>query len=281
MFNTLIDCQTLAQHLNEFVVIDSRHDLMQPMWGREAFAAGHLPGAQFASIDDDLSGAKTGHNGRHPLPPVERLAAQLGAWGIDQHTQVVVYDQGNAMMVGRLWWLLNYLGHDKVAVLDGGFAAWQAAGLPLSTATESKPSKTFVPQLRSEMRRTVAQVQNQLGSAQQVILDARAPQRYSGEVEPIDPRAGHIPGALNRPFNLNLASSGYFKSPAELQADFAQVLAATPIANLVHQCGSGVSACANILAMRHAGYPMTALYAGSWSEWSQDASRPVTLGATP
>jgi thiosulfate/3-mercaptopyruvate sulfurtransferase len=275
----LISTAQLADELNNpnLIIVDSRHDLMNASLGRDAYAASHLPGAIFMSIDEDLSTIKNGKNGRHPLPTPEAFAKTLGAKGIDNSSKVVVYDQGNSMFVGRLWWMLKWLGHDAVFVLDGGFAQWQKEGRALEATTNTKPAATFVAQENASMRLTIDEVATTLGNADRRIIDARATERYRGEVEPVDPVAGHIPGAFNRPFLTNLRD-GVFKPADELKRDFDALLAGRAPESIIHQCGSGVSAISNIIAMEHAGLPGSKLYAGSWSEWSQDVARPVARG---
>ncbi len=275
----LITTTALADELKSpnLIVVDCRHDLMNASLGRDAYAVSHIPGAIFMSIDDDLSSAKSGKNGRHPLPTPESFAKTLGAKGISNSSKVVVYDQGSSMFVGRLWWMLKWLGHDGVRVLDGGFAQWQKEGRALESTTNAKPVTTFVPHENASMRLTIDEVAATLGDANRRIIDARAAERYRGEVEPVDPVAGHIPGAFNRPFPTNLRD-GVFKPADELKREFEVLLAGRVPESIIHQCGSGVSAIANIIAMEHAGLSGSKLYAGSWSEWSQDAARPVAKG---
>lgn len=284
-----ISAPALAQALEDsraagaprLVVIDCRFDLMAPAWGREAYLQQHLPGALYFSLDDDLSGTHTGRNGRHPLPSVEAFAHRLGQAGIDANTTVVAYDQGALMMAARLWWMLRWLGHDKVKVLDGGMPAWLAAGLPTeSGAAQASIALSYVPQPRSDMLVTAQEVQAALGHGQQRLIDARAPERYRGEVEPLDRVPGHIPGALNRPFTANLAQ-GLLVPVERLRTEFAPLLQGATPAQVVHTCGSGVSAAANVLAMEEAGLTGSRLYAGSWSEWSADPERPVETGNAP
>jgi thiosulfate/3-mercaptopyruvate sulfurtransferase len=275
----LISTTALADELNNpnLIIVDSRHDLMNASLGRDAYAASHLPGAIFMSIDEDLSTIKNGKNGRHPLPTPEAFAKTLGANGISNSSKVVVYDQGSSMFVGRLWWMLKWLGHDAVFVLDGGFAQWQKEGRALENTMNAKPATTFVPHENAPMRLTIDEVTETLGDANRRIIDARAAERYRGEVEPVDPVAGHIPGAFNRPFPTNLRD-GVFKPADELKREFDALLAGRAPESIIHQCGSGVSAISNIIAMEHAGLSGSKLYAGSWSEWSQDVARPVAKG---
>ena len=280
MASPLISTTKLTALMNDapnLVIVDTRHDLINPTMGRDAYAAGHIPGAIYLSIDEDLSGMKTGKNGRHPLPEPESFAATLGAKGISNQSLVVVYDQGSAMFVGRLWWMLRWLGHDNVLVLDGGIAQWQKEGRAVATAVTTRSATTFTASAREHMRLTVAQTLTALTDPTQRILDARAAERYRGEVEPVDPVAGHIPGAFNRAFANNLRD-GLFKPANELKREFDTILAGRAPEQLIHQCGSGVSALANMIAMEHAGMHGSRLYAGSWSEWCSDASRPVATG---
>ena len=276
MPSPLISTTELAAIGNDphLVIVDTRHDLMNPSIGRDAYAAAHLPGAIYLSIDDDLSGVKTGKNGRHPLPEPVAFAATLGASGISNTSKVVVYDQGSAMFVGRLWWMLRWLGHDNVFVLDGGIAQWQKEGRAVETVVNVPAPTTFTAAPREHMRLTATQTLASLTDPARRILDARAAERYRGEVEPVDPVAGHIPGAFNRAFPNNLRD-GVFKPADELKREFEVILAGRSPEQLIHQCGSGVSALANMIAMEHAGLSGSALYAGSWSEWCNNASLPV------
>ena len=279
MASPLISTSELAAIINEpnLVIVDTRHDLMQPSIGHDAYLAAHIPGAIYVSIDEDLSGTKTGNNGRHPLPEPDAFAATLAEKGISNESLVVVYDQGSAMFVGRLWWMLRWLGHDNVLVLDGGIAQWQKEGRAVETTVNTRNATTFKASLHDHMRLTAAQTQAALADPTRRILDARAAERYRGEVEPVDPVAGHIPGAFNRAFPNNLRD-GVFKPADELRREFAAILAGRSPEQLIHQCGSGVSALANMIAMEHAGLHGSALYAGSWSEWCSDASRPIAAG---
>jgi thiosulfate/3-mercaptopyruvate sulfurtransferase len=257
------------------VLLDCGFDLADPTAGERAFADGHLPGAVYAHLDRDLSGVKTGRNGRHPLPERQALAERAGAWGVAADVQVVCYDAQGMPYAARAWWLLRWLGHEAVAVLDGGTAAWGAAGGTLTR--ELAPARARAPYpLRAPAMPTLqaGELLAQLG--RRPLLDARAAERFRGEVEPLDPVAGHIPGALNRFFKDNLQSDGRFKPAAELRGEF-EALHAAP-AQWVHQCGSGVTACHNLLAMEHAGLTGSALYPGSWSEWCADPARPVARG---
>ncbi|MET0982541.1 MAG: sulfurtransferase [Telluria sp.] len=284
MYTTLISAAELAAHIDDpgWVVVDCRHDLVNLAFGRDAYAAGHLPGAVFADMETELSGAKRGEDGvfrgRHPLPEKEALVEVLRGWGVNDGTQVVAYDAHGGMFAARLWWLLRWLGHEASAVLDGGLPAWQAIGRPVVLEVPSKPRGTieahapFVPTV------TVAEVLENIESAKRTVVDARAADRFRGENETIDPVGGHIPGAKNRFFKDNLQADGRFKAPEQLREEFEGVIGAPRDA--IMQCGSGVTACHNLLALEVAGMPGAALYPGSWSEWSSDPTRPVTKGAT-
>ena len=282
MFTTLIDANTLAQHLNDpkWVILDCRHDLMNPAFGPHAFAEGHLEGAQFAHIDTDLSGPKAGADGvfrgRHPLPERAVLLETLRGWGINDDSQVVAYDAHGGMYAARLWWLLRWVGHGAVAVLDGGLAAWDAAGLPLVTPVAARPRGTISDKPALVRTVTAAEVVDNLSSARFQVIDARANDRFRGENETIDPVGGHIPGARNRFFKDNLQADGRFKDAATLKQELTAIVGDP--AKAVMQCGSGVTACHNLLALESAGLPGAALYPGSWSEWCADRSRPVATG---
>jgi thiosulfate/3-mercaptopyruvate sulfurtransferase len=281
MYTTLLSAAELAAHVADpaWVVVDVRHDLAQPeRWGEEQYRTGHLPGAVFAHLDRDLSGPKTGRNGRHPLPAPEACARVFGRLGIGEGRQVVAYDQNNGMYAARLWWMLRWLGHEAVAVLDGGLDAWLRAGLPTQREIPPPRSSEFVvPGVGPTV--AAAAIVAALPTRALTIIDARAPERFRGETEPLDPVAGHIPGAVNRPFAENVDAEGRFKPAAVLRAEFAALIGRRPSAEVVHQCGSGVTACHNLLAMEVAGLSGTRLYPGSWSEWCADPSRPVARGA--
>ncbi len=276
---TLIDTQTLARHLDDpqWIVVDCRHDLAQPQQGRIDYSACHIPGARHLHLDDDLSGAKTGSNGRHPLPAVQTLADTFGRVGIDGNKQVVAYDAHGGMYAARLWWLLRWLGHDAVAVLDGGLQAWIDAQQPLTAAPPAIRPTRFAAQPRP-MHLDAETLQANLHRPQVCIVDARAPDRFRGENETLDPVGGHIPGARNHFFRDNLDANGLFKSPETLDREWRTALGSAIAAEVVHQCGSGVTACHNALAMEIAGLYGSRLYPGSWSEWCADASRPIATG---
>lgn len=278
-YTTLVDVATLQAHLDDptWRVVDVRHQLADTAYGDRVYGEAHLPGAVFLHCDRDLSGPMNGCNGRHPLPDPEKLAQRLGEIGISPQTQVVVYDDAQGMIAGRLWWLLRWLGHDRVALLDGGLQAWLAAGGAMSTALPASGPASFVAK-PCDVLVNADYVQSFLATSRMHLIDARGPERFRGENETIDPVGGHIPGAVNRFFQLNLQADGRFKPAAELRAEWLAVLAGCLPDQVVHQCGSGVSACHNILAMEIAGLSGSRLYAGSWSEWCADPARPVARG---
>ena len=275
-FTTLVDVATLAAHVDaaDWRVVDVRHQLSDTGYGERAYAEGHIPGAVFLHCDRDLSGPMSGGNGRHPWPERERLAARLGEVGIGPQTQVVVYDDAQGMIAGRLWVLLRWLGHDRVAVLDGGLQAWLAAGGAMTALPPSVHAVAFEAN-EGDGPVTANEVLERLGTPGMRLVDARSPDRFRGENETIDPVGGHIPGAVNRFFRDNLRADGRCKPAAELRAEWLAVLAGALPEKVVHQCGSGVSACHNMLAMEIAGLLGSRLYAGSWSEWCADPGRPV------
>lgn len=280
----LIDAPALRALLaapggEDVLVLDARFNLMQPEAGEAAWRAGHIPGALHAHLDRDLSGPKTGANGRHPLPALPALADTLGRWGLTPATRVVVCDDSGGMFAARAWWLLRWVGHDRVQVLDGGVPAWLSAGGALDTTVAARQPTLLElhpqPGWLLSADEVLASLQGRAPTLQ--LLDARAPDRFRGENETLDPVGGHIPGAANRFFQLNL-HDGRFKAPAELLAEFHTTLPGLDLSQVVHQCGSGVTACHNLLALAHAGLPMGRLYAGSWSEWCADPARPRAVG---
>ncbi|MRD73143.1 sulfurtransferase [Rhodocyclus tenuis] len=272
-FSTLIDAATLAAHAGDadWRIFDCRHQLADTSYGERAYAEGHLPGAHFLHLDRDLSSAKTGRNGRHPLPDPAVLAERLATAGVGESTQVIAYDDAGGMMAGRLWWLLRWLGHRRVAVLDGGVAAWLRAGLPLTSELPGASARALLP-LPSAQDLQAAVVDAPtivaaLGSDQHCLIDARGADRFRGENETIDPVGGHIPGARNRFFGGNLTPEGTFRPADELRREWLDVLDGVPPTQVVCYCGSGVSACHNLLALEVAGLAGARLYPGSWSEW--------------
>lgn len=277
---TLISTDELAAHLDDpaWVIVDCRFTLSDTEAGRRAYAAGHLPGARYAHLDEDLSGPKTGRNGRHPLPDPHVFAETLGRWGIDRSKQVVVYDDSFGSMAGRLWWMLKWMGHDAVALLDGGLPKWQREKRPLTSEVPTVTPAVFVPELREGMRVDAAAVLAASREGDRLIVDARPEMRFSGAMEPIDPVAGHVPGAVNVPFDDNLDLGGTFLSPAELREHYEQILGGRSPEQVILMCGSGVTACHDLLAMEVAGLKGAKLYPGSWSEWIADPARPVATG---
>lgn len=276
-FSTLIDTATVADHLSDpaWRTIDCRFKLDDERWGRKEYYDAHIPGAAYAHLNVDLSGPLTGGNGRHPLPDPAALIETLGRLGIARDMQVVVYDQDSGMFASRLWWLLRWMGHEAVALLDGGFARWLAENRPTRSGEESPRPRTFTGSPRASMLADVDEVLKLMGKPEALLLDARAPERYRGEIEPIDRVPGRIPGAVNYHFLRNLDERGTFKPADELRRDFENVLGTTPADRVVCYCGSGVTACQNLVALEHAGLQGARLYVGSWSEWASDPSRPV------
>lgn len=289
MYDTLIDAEQLAGKLEDpaWVVVDCRFDLMQPDAGRAAYLAGHIGGAHYAHLDEDLSAPVTRTSGRHPLPAVDELVSRLRAWGISADSQVVVYDDMGGAIAARLWWLLRWVGHRAVAVLDGGLDRWQQAGLPVTPVLPAAGQGDFSPpeacdaladaKASAASPVSAAVLLANLQTTPYRIVDARAQARFRGELEPIDPVAGHIPGAVNHPHTQNLLD-GRFKSPHTLRQQWLDLLGESSVDDVVHQCGSGVTACHNLLSMEVAGLSGSRLYAGSWSEWIRDPNRPLARG---
>ena len=276
MFTTVVSTAELAEHLTDpqWIVFDCRHDLVDTDMGRRAYGQSHIPGARFLQLDEDMSGPKTGTNGRHPLPDPARFCARLAELGMDNDTQAVAYDSSGGFYAARLWWMLRWLGHTRSAVLDGGWDAWLQAGFQVTAQLPLITAGTFSGTARDHTVDARFILSN-LGQPQIRIIDARSPDRFRGENETLDPVGGHIPGALNRFFKDNLASDGRFKPAAELKQEFSTLLGTLPPTQVVHQCGSGVTACHNLLAMEIAGLAGAKLYAGSWSDWCSNPQRPV------
>ncbi|WP_295645004.1 sulfurtransferase [uncultured Methylibium sp.] len=281
----LIGAEALRRRLADgtpTLLVETSFDLTDPAAGERSHAAGHLPGAHYLHLDRDLADhappADGRFRGRHPLPTPAAFALTLGRLGITPSSAVVLYDRQGGVYAARAWWMLRWMGHREVAVLDGGVAAWQAAGGALDDAAPAATAGTVYAVADDAMMPTIdaAALQASLGGVR--LLDARAPERFRGEVEPLDPVAGHIPGALNRPFKDNLDAQGRFLARDALRAAFEPLLAGRPPGEVVHQCGSGVTACHNLLAMEAAGLPGSVLYPGSWSEWCADPARPVARG---
>jgi thiosulfate/3-mercaptopyruvate sulfurtransferase len=279
-YTTLISTESLHQQLNNshWVIVDCRFSLANTQVGAQTYRYGHIPNARYAHLDKDLSSNITDFTGRHPLPNFTLLAEKLGDWGISNNTQVVVYDDASGAFAGRLWWLLRCMGHDKVAVLDGGIKHWQKQGLPVTTTLPTIKPATFRSYLDDAAWLNALQIQNSLAQKSICLIDARTPERYRGEQEPIDPVAGHIPYALNRAFQLNLGRNGLFLAAEKLRKQFGRLIGATTPEHVVHYCGSGVTACHNLLAMEYAGLHGSKLYAGSWSDWIRNKNRAVAKG---
>ena len=280
-FTTLISVSDLAAHLNDtnWIVCDCRHDLADYESGRRTYAQSHIPGARFLHLDEDLSGPKTGINGRHPLPHPITFTLRLAALGIDNSKQIVAYDASGGVYASRLWWMLRWVGHTKAAVLDGGIDAWGNAGQRVTAELPVIKPTTYNPNPNPQVAVSANEVAANLDHKKLRIVDARSPDRFRGENESLDPVAGHIPGAINRFFKNNLADDGHFKPADTLKNDFSSALHAHAPASVVHQCGSGVTACHNLLAMEVAGLGGSRLYPGSWSEWVSDRKRPVATGS--
>jgi thiosulfate/3-mercaptopyruvate sulfurtransferase len=280
---TLIPAESLEALLGDarLRLFDCRFDLARPDDGRARYADEHLPGAVYADLNRDLSARPTPGSGRHPLPAPEAFAATLRGWGVNRGSQVVAYDDGNGMYAARLWWMLRWLGHDAVAVLDGGLRRWLQLGLPLTDELPRPAPGDFEASPRPSFTVDASEVLAAGADASRRVLDARAADRYRGEVEPIDAVAGHVPGARNHPFALSLDTQGRFLAPTELRATLATSLDGVPADRAIAMCGSGVTACHLLLAMEQAGLTGARLYPGSWSEWCSDPSRPVRKGAAP
>jgi thiosulfate/3-mercaptopyruvate sulfurtransferase len=287
---TLVSTEQLASHFATsaaasaakddptWVIVDCRYDLTDESWGEKQYHAAHIPGAVYASLGRDLAGPTDGRKGRHPLPGHDTMAATFGRFGVRPGVQVVAYDQDTGMYASRLWWMLRYMGHDAVAVLDGGFAKWTREGRPTRSGTETREAAVFTGKPRPAMRLSANQVWAKLGDPSMTLIDARSPVRYEGKEEPLDRVAGHIPGARNHFFQWNLGPEGTFLSPDALRAKFTTLLGATPPEQVALYCGSGVTACHNLLAMERAGLTGMKLFPGSWSEWSADPDKPVETG---
>jgi len=276
----LVSVEQLREHLNDprWCVVDVRHDLFDAAAGIRAYREGHIPGAVLANIDTQLSGTKTGFNGRHPLPSRNDLIGAFRVWGINNDTQIVAYDAQGGQFASRLWWLARWLGHRSVALLDGGWSKWVSETRLTSREVSVRPRGNLTASDSTMPLVSMQQVLQQLEASDRILLDARTPERYRGEQEPIDPVAGHIPGARNRPWQQNLNADQTFKSPSVLRAEFNALLGKQAASQVAHQCGSGVTACHNVFAMELAGLPGSALYGGSWSEWIADPARPVATG---
>lgn len=280
-YASVISVEELTPHIGQgdWLLVDCRSEISDASAGQRAYHEGHLPGAVFADLNLDLSDLSRSGLGRHPFPSDAQFSMVLSRWGLSSESQVVCYDADNGSMAARLWWMLQSVGHTSAAVLDGGIAAWRAAGGTLETASPVRVPSSVSVRFNEGCFAGFDEVGQLQRDAALVLIDARGVPRYRGEVEPIDPVAGHIPGALNRPFTENLDVSGRFKSPAQLREEFSHLLNSRPATASVHMCGSGVTACHNLLAMHYAGLSGARLFAPSWSGWVNDPTRPVARGA--
>lgn len=276
-FTTLISAEQLASQLDNpnLIIFDCRFSLADSQAGHRLYRQGHIPQARYADLNQDLSSVPKSYTGRHPLPDFKTLAHKLGAWGVSNRSQVVVYDDAGGAFAGRMWWLLRTMGHDSVAVLDGGFPYWQKQGLPVTTTLPQAQPSVFRPYVDPKQWLSATEVENALARRSITLIDARTPERYAGLQEPIDPVAGHVPKALNRPFQRNLNKQGLFLAPQELHKQFKNLGVADHPTQTVHMCGSGVTGCHNLLAMEVAGLSGSRLYAGSWSDWISNRNRDV------
>lgn len=279
-FSTVVSTDLLAQHLDDpdWIIFDCRFTLSNTGAGAAAYRQGHIPGARYVHLDDDMSSVVTPTSGRHPLPDVKLFSEKLSRWGVDSSKQVVVYDDSFGSMAVKMWWLLRWLGHDQVALLDGGLPKWLKEKRPVTTALPQIIPEKFVVQLHKEMQASVAEVEQARQERCRLVIDARPEQRFAGEREPLDRVAGHIPGAINWVFEENLDFDGTYLSADELREAYLNLLNGVKPEHVIHTCGSGVTACHNMLAMEIAGLPSGKLFAGSWSEWITDPSRPIATG---
>ena len=280
-FTTVIEPAEVARHLGDprWVIVDCRFDLANPNAGYEQYRSGHIPGARYAHLNQDLSGPITPSTGRHPLPPLEEFARRLGAWGIDERSQVIAYDDAGGAIAARLWWMLHWVGHEAAAVLNGGLKAWLAAGLPLEVDERRPTPATFVARPRAEQAVTLDELVPALADRSVVLVDARSADRFAGQNETLDPVAGHVPGARNHPFMSNLDAERRFLPTHVLRERWSKTLADASADRVVTMCGSGVTACHDLLALQIAGFSGARLYPGSWSEWIRDARRPIATGS--
>ena len=283
IYSTLVSTELYKTRINDpmWVTLDCRYSLTDPAWGLAQYRAGHIPGAVFVDVHHDLAGTATGTNGRHPLPSPDDFARTLGRWGICRTTQVAVYDQGPGMYASRLWWMLRWLGHEAVAVIDGGYAKWVAEDRHVRTDDEFRTPVAYIPSVMPGRLVTLADAERLSVDRHTLFVDARSPERFSGQPDPLDKVPGHIPGARNRYYKDNTLEDGTFKSPEVLRAEFERVLGNHTPADTVMYCGSGITACHNLLAMSHAGLEGSRLYVGSWSEWEADPARPIERGLRP
>jgi thiosulfate/3-mercaptopyruvate sulfurtransferase len=280
MHKTLVSVETLKDHLDDpdWVVFDCRSALDDPEWGPGEYRASHIPGALYAHLDRDLAAPQTARTGRHPLPDAGAFMRWLGDNGVDRTKQIVAYDQGGGAFAARLWWMMRWVGHEAAAVLDGGWAAWRAAECPVSDEVPQPRAAAFDGEANDELWLTSDQLEQALGDGRVRLVDARGAPRFRGDSEPIDPVAGHVPGAVNLPFAGNLDEHERFRDPEILRRRFTEVVGDAATGQVVHMCGSGVTACHNLLAMEVAGLAHSRLYPGSWSEWITDPGRAIATG---
>jgi len=279
-WTTLVSAEALKEEFEspQLAIVDCRFDLREPAAGERAFALGHVAGAVYAHLERDLSDLSRSGRGRHPLPDAERFCATLGRWGVSPSHQVVAYDGRDGAMAARLWWMLRMLGHTRVAVLEGGLDAWLRIGGRMEAGSARVRPATYKARFNVRKIVSTAVLAARLANRGTTLIDARARERFRGELEPLDPVAGHVPGALNRPYIENLREDGHFKPASALHGEYERLLAGRDPADVVLMCGSGVTACHNLLAMEHAGLRGASVYAGSWSEWCGDPGRPVARG---
>jgi thiosulfate/3-mercaptopyruvate sulfurtransferase len=282
-YTTFIRPEDLLAHIGDpnWAIVDCRFDLQDTSAGESAYNEAHIPGAIYAHLDRDLSAPRTGSNGRHPLPSIDDMAARFSQWGIDSQTQVVAYDSRGGGFAARIWWALRYLGHDTVAILEGGFPAWGHAGYPTESGKENRSPAQFKARVRPEMRIDIDDLHTNLDEFSGRLIDSRAPERYRGEEEPLDPVAGHIPGALNRFWAASLDERNELLPEKTLRDEFSKLMGDKEPSDLVVYCGSGVTGCFNLLVMEHLGLTGARLLAGSWSEWIADSDRPMAVGPNP
>jgi thiosulfate/3-mercaptopyruvate sulfurtransferase len=277
-YQTLVSVETLNQHLHQedWAIFDCRFDLQNAEWGYQSYQQSHIPGAVYAHLDRDLSAPITPESGRHPLPGADEIARRFSAWGISPSTQVVVYDTAGGAYASRLWWMLRFMGHERAAVLNGGFQKWQEQAYPLASGTETRQPAQFQPRPDLQLAVSTTEVAKIMRDPDYSLIDARAPERHRGEREPIDTVAGHIPGSVNRFHGANLGPDGLFLPPDVLRAQFLDLIGSISPEKVIVYCGSGVTSCHHILAMETAGLPGARLYTGSWSEWIRDRKRPIS-----
>ena len=277
LYKTIISANNLKNNISnsDFIVFDCRCDISDSSYGVDAYNEGHIENSIFIDIDNDLASDKTVNSGRHPLPDPELLSEKLSQWGMSNHKQVVIYDDAGGAFAGRMWWILKWLGHDNVAVLDGVLGAWMSSGGKLSTKTTVFERSVFTPRVNDDMHVSIKDVEEAQYKMNKLIIDARSKERYLGIKDMVDPVAGHIPGAISHPLGQNLDKNGHFKSAEELRLNFNKLIGDTVSSDIISMCGSGITACHNILALEISGVKGVPLYVGSWSEWIVDKSRPI------